>query len=227
MIHYALATRVEPSSNEPLPFKEAITSKDSKKWIRVIDDGYQSLMKNGTWVLIPKPLNAKVVGCIWFFKLKDGIEMEKPTKYKSRLITKGFSQVEGVDYNETFFPYDEVYFIRLNLSIVVHFDIHLEKMNVKITFLHGELKEKVPMMQVEGYECKGKENYVCLLKRSLYSLKQSPTQCELDPCVYIKVEYVDLIIYLLLFVDDILIACVDMQEITSVKMLLTSEFEMK
>jgi len=65
--------------------------------------------------------------------------------------------------------------IRMVLAIVVQFDLELEQMDVKITFLHGEL-EKIYMKQPESYIQEGKENKVCLLKKSLYRLKQSPRQ---------------------------------------------------
>lgn len=56
-----------------------------------MDDEYHSLMKNGTWVLVPKPSNVKIVGCRWLFKLKEGIEMIELTKFKARFIAEGFS----------------------------------------------------------------------------------------------------------------------------------------
>ena len=64
--------------------------------------------------------------------------------------------------------------IRVVLSLVAADDLHLEQLDVKTTFLHGDLEEEIYMHQLEGYEVKGKENLVCRLKKSLYGLKQAP-----------------------------------------------------
>lgn len=79
--------------------------------------------------------------------------------------------MEGVDYNEVFSPVVKHVTIRLLLSLVVHEDMELEQLDVKIAFLHGNLEERILMEQPEGYK---KGNKVCLLRKSLYGLKQSP-----------------------------------------------------
>jgi hypothetical protein len=66
--------------------------------------------------------------------------------------------------------------IRTILSLVVVEDLHLEQLDVKTTFLHGDLEEDIYMQQPQGYEVKGKENLVCRLKKSLYGLKEAPRQ---------------------------------------------------
>jgi Reverse transcriptase (RNA-dependent DNA polymerase) len=114
---------------------------------------------------------------------------------------------------------------------------------VKVAFLHGNLEEQIYMMQPEGFKIVGKEDHVCLLKKSLYCLKQSPrqwykkfdsfmvsiafTRSSYDSCVYFKRLVGDEFIYLLLYVDDMLIASSDMDEIRKVKKQLSSAFEMK
>lgn len=111
--------------------------------------------------------------------------------------------------------------IRVLLSLVAHFD--LEQMDVQTAFLYVNLKEKIFMSQPEGFVVKGKEEKVCLLERSLYGLKKSPRQwnkrfdefilengferSNFDSCVYVKQLERDVLIYLLLYVEDILIAC--------------------
>jgi hypothetical protein len=121
-------------------------------------------------------------------------------------------------------------------------DYELEQLDVKIAFLHGELEEVIYMDQPEGFVVPGKENLVCRLKKSLYGLKQSPRQwyrrfdsfmishdfkrSDYDSCVYLKIVN-DSTIYLLLYVDDMLIAAKDKSEIAKLKAPLNLEFEMK
>ena len=122
-------------------------------------------------------------------------------------------------------------------------DMELEQLDVKIAFLHGDLEEVIYMQQHEGFKEPGKEDYVCLLKRSLYGLKQSPRQwyklfdslmvthrymcCEYDYCVYFRVLADGSYIFLALYVNDMLVAAKSKQEIVKLKSLLSSEFDMK
>ena len=89
-------------------------------------------------------------------------------------MENGFAQKKGIDFDEIFYPIVKITSIRTILSVVVVEDLHLEQLNVKKTFLHGEFEEEIYMQQPQGYEVKGKENLVCKLKKSLYGLKQAP-----------------------------------------------------
>ena len=91
-------------------------------------------------------------------------------------MAQGFSKNEGVDYHEIFFPVVKHKTIRVLLAMVSAFDLELEQLDVKTAFLHGHLEENIHMYQSKGFLDFGKEYYVCLLKKSLYGLKQSPRQ---------------------------------------------------
>ncbi|KAK2437580.1 secreted RxLR effector protein [Trifolium repens] len=200
-----------------------------------------SLEKNQTWKLVPLPENKRVVGSKWVFKKKDGIPGVEAPRYKTRLVAKGFTQVEGIDYNEIFSLVVKHCSIRVLMAIVNQYDLELEQMDVKTAFLHGELEETIYMQQPEGFvEDKSK---VCLLKKSLYGLKQSPRQwyrrfdefllkggfvrSNYDSCVYMMKRNEKVILYLILYVDDILMASSDKHEIQRLKEMLNGEFEMK
>ena len=103
------------------------------------------------------------IGSKWVFKNKLNAE-GKVEKYKARLVAKGYSQVEGIDFGEIFSPVAKLTSIRLLLSIAVAFDFEIEQMDVKTTFLHGDLEEEIFMKQLEGYAVKGKKELVCKLK---------------------------------------------------------------
>ena len=203
----------------------------------------ESLSKNKTWVLVDKPRNKKIIGCKWVYKRKPGIVGVEPPRFKARLVAKGFSQVEGIDYHEVFSPVVKHTSIRVILSITAIKDLELEQLDVKTTFLHGMLEEEILMQQPEGFLQQGSEEKVCLLKRSLYGLKQSPRQwyfrfdeymlklkfqrSRYDSCVYYKILEDKSYIYLLIYVDDMLIACKHRSEMLKLKKLLNQEFDMK
>lgn len=86
------------------------------------------------------------------------------------MVSKGFTQREEVDFNEIFSPVVKQTSIRVLFSLMVVQDLELEKMDVKTTFLHGDLEETIYMRQPEGFESKD-QNQVCLIKKSLYELK--------------------------------------------------------
>ena len=135
----------------------------------------ESLHQNKTWILVPRPQTQKIVGCKWIFKVKEDLSNSEPVRFKARLVAKGFTQVEGIDYNEIFSPVVKYTTIRTVLALVAQFNWELEQMDVKTAFLHGKLEETIYMMQPEGFEVKKKgAELVCLLKKSLYGLKQSP-----------------------------------------------------
>ena len=89
---------------------------------------------------------------------------------------KGFQQRQGIDFTEIFSPVVNMTTINIILSIVAIKNLHMEQLDVKITFLHGDLEEEIFMAQPKGFEVQGKENLVCKLHKSLYRLKQTPRQ---------------------------------------------------
>ncbi|MCO5610881.1 hypothetical protein L7F22_065123 [Adiantum nelumboides] len=154
-----------------------------------------------------------------------------------------FFQKKSVDFNEIFSPVVKMNPIRAILSLVAVQGLHLEQMDVKTAFLHGDLEEDIYMHQPQGYEAKGKKKMICRLKKSLYGLKQAPrqwylkfdrfmldhgfTRCNSDHCVYTKNLGDGKSIILMLYDDDMLIASANMQDIKELKGELTKSFLMK
>lgn len=240
IVAYALNT-TESIELEPVTYREAVTSKESARWAIAMSEEVESLHKNHTWELVKPPKGQKIVGCKWVFKIKEGTPGD--ARFKARLVAKGYTQREGVNFNEVFSPVVKHSSIRVLLAMVALLDSELEQLDVKTAFLYGELEEQIYMHQPEGFEIRGKKDHVCLLKKSLYGLKQSPRQwykrfdtfmvgngyCRsgYDNCVYHKKLPNGSFIYLLLYVDDMLIAAKDMFEINRLKAQLSGEFEMK
>lgn len=102
LVFSAFVARVEIKVEEPANFEEAISLKESSKWIEIINEEMTSLKAIETWTLVPKLENQKLVQCKWIFKLKKGIKAFDHLKYKARLIGKCFTQSESIDSSEIF-----------------------------------------------------------------------------------------------------------------------------
>ena len=225
--------------NEPKSYREALESKHSDHWLVAMKSEMDSLRVNETWVLVPKPENCSVVECKWLFKVK---EESDNVRFKARLVAKGFTQKEGIDYAEIFAPVVKFTTVRIMLALVAHFDWEMKQMDVTTAFLHGELDKVIYMKQPEGFEDPKKRDCVCLLKKSLYGLKQSPRQWNIrfdqcmqslkfvksyaDPCLYFK-NIASVPLFLLIYVDDMLIISPCLKSIEHVQKCLCENFAMK
>ncbi|CAD5184495.1 unnamed protein product, partial [Musa acuminata subsp. malaccensis] len=141
---------------DPLSFSQAIESNDSEKWYDAMKEELKSMVQNDVWDLVELPNDCKRVGCKWVFKTKCD-STSNIERYKARLVAKGFSQKEGIDYNETFSPVSKKDSLRIVMALVAHYDLELHQMDVKTTFLNGDLDEEIYMEQPEGFIEKGKE----------------------------------------------------------------------
>ena len=103
-------------------------------------------------------------------------EHDRSKRYKARLVVKGFQQKESVDYTDIFSLVVKLTTIRLVLRIVTVENLHLEQLDVKTAFLHGDLEEDIYIRQPQGFIVQGKESLVCKLRKNLYGLKQAPRQ---------------------------------------------------
>jgi hypothetical protein len=229
------------TDDDPKIVREVVNSKDSKLWKKAMIEEMDALDKNEAWDIVELPAGRKYVSSKWLFKNKFNAQ-GKVEKYKARLVAKGYSQVEGIDFGEIFSPVANLTSIRFILSIVVAFDLEVEQMDVKIAFLHGDLEEEIYMKKPEGFVVKGKKELVRKLKKSLYGLKQSPrmwyqnfdayilglgfVRSRVDHYVYSK-QVGNHFIYVVLYVDDMLLVGNNMDVIKEVKSQLSSKFDMK
>ena len=159
---------------EPESFQEIQSHKDKYCWIKVMQEEMNSLWKNDTYELTELPKGRKSLKNKWVFKLKN--DDEKLSKYKACLVVKGFSQKQGIDFDEIFSSIVKMCLIRVILGLATSMNLELEQLDVETAFLHGDLDEEIFMEQPEGFKVKGKENMIIKLKKSLYRLKQAPWQ---------------------------------------------------
>ena len=146
-------------------------SPDSEKWMEACHLEYDTIMGYGSWDLVQKPPKVNVVGCRWTFRIKRD-NLGQIDKYKARLMAQGFSQVAGLDFNETYSPTIRFTSIRLILVLACRYNLELKHVDVKGAYLNSILKDKVYMRQPEGFIETGKEDLVCKLKKGIYGLKQ-------------------------------------------------------
>jgi hypothetical protein len=226
---------------DPTSFKEAMKSEHSHEWLNAMKSEMESMSINKVWDLVEIPKGAKTVGCKWVYKTKRDSK-GNIERFKARLVAKGYTQKEGIDYKETFSPVSSKDSLRIIMALVAHYDLDLHQMDVKTAFLNGDLYEDVYMTQPEGFVVEGKEHLACHLKKSIYGLKQASRQWYLkfdqiirqfgfrenkrDNCIYAKFRG-SKYIFLVLYVDDILLASNDKNMVLETKRFLTSKFEMK
>jgi len=227
--------------NDPISFSEAINGDNSDKWLDAMKDELKSMTHNDVRDLVELPGRCKRVGCKWVFKTKRDSQ-GNIERYKARLVAKGFSQKDGIDYKETFSPVSKKDSFRIIMALVAHYDLELHQMDVKTAFLNGDLEEDVYIDQPVGFDEEGKEHMVCKLKRSIYGLKQVSRQWYLKfndtivsfgfkennvyRCIYLKASG-SKFIFLILYVDDILLATNDLGLLSETKRFLSNNFEMK
>jgi hypothetical protein len=218
-----------------------MSCKESELWYDAMKEEMNSIKNNEIWDLVEFPNGAKSIGCKWVFKTKKD-PLGNIERYKARLVAKGFIQREGINYTETFSPVSKKYSLRVIMELVAHFDLELQQIDVKMTFLNGDLEEEVYMKQPEGFPSSDGEKLVCKLKKSLYGLKQASRKWYLkfhnviysfsfvenimDQCIYLKVNG-SKICFLVLYVDDILLATNDKGLLYEVKQFLSKNFYMK
>ncbi|KAK9018612.1 hypothetical protein V6N11_001582 [Hibiscus sabdariffa] len=227
--------------DEPKTYQEAVASPDSEKWLEAMRSEMDSMSENQVWTLVEPPEGIKPIGCKWVFKKKTDMDGNVQT-YKGRLVAKGFRQIHGVDYDETFSPVAMFKSIRILLAVAAFHDYEIWQMDVKTAFLNGKLEEDVYMTQLEGFVTPENARKVCKLQRSIYGLKQASRSWNLhfneaiqefgfirnedEPCVYKKFSG-SIVSFLILYVDDILIIGNDIPTLQSIKTWLSSCFSMK
>ncbi|KAJ3705170.1 hypothetical protein LUZ61_008875 [Rhynchospora tenuis] len=212
-----------------------------EEWRAAMSSEINALARNKTWVLVPPPLNQKIIGCKWVYKLK-----QKPDgtveRYKARLVAKGFHQEEGVDFFDTYSPVVRPTTIRVVLSLAISSHWSVRQLDVHNAFLHGDLQEQVYMAQPPGFTDPTHPDYVCLLSKSLYGLKQAPRAwfqklssalltmgfkaSSYDPSLFIG-QHNNNRLFILVYVDDILVTGNSLQMVTQCIQQLQQQFAVK
>ena len=212
--HHAFVSCVEPQK-----VYEALEDPD---WLNAMHEELNNFERNEVWRLVPRPTgNHNVIGAKWIFKNKQdahGIIIRN----KAHLVAQGYSQVEGIDYGETFAPIARLESIHMLLAYASYFNFKLQQMDVKSAFLNGKIEEEVYVAQPPGFEDPKNPNMVYKLNKALYGLKQAPRAWydtikdflkskgfkpgSLDPTLFTKTYDGELFVCQI-YVDDIIFGC--------------------
>jgi hypothetical protein len=155
---------------EPKKVDEAL---QDEGWVSAMHDELHQFTINDVWTLVPRLAEQNIIGTKWIFKNKTD-EHGTVVRNKARLVAQGYTQIEGVDFDETFAPVARLESIRILLSIACHLDFKLYQMDVKSAFLNGVLQEEVYVEQPKGFQDPHHPHHVYKLKKALYGLKQAP-----------------------------------------------------
>nr|GEV16035.1 hypothetical protein [Tanacetum cinerariifolium] len=157
--------------NEPASYKATMLDSESNKWIDAMNAEIQSMIENMVWVLVDLPPGCKIVGSKWIFKKKTDMDSIVHT-YKAHLVANGYTQLYGVDYEETFSPIADIRAIRILISIAAYNDYEIWKMDVKTVFLNGYLDKDIYMVQHEEYFHTASEEMFLLLSQKDAPVKE-------------------------------------------------------
>jgi hypothetical protein len=133
---------------EPSSFQEEV---QDPTWVDAMVGEYDSIVKNSAWKIVPRPIDKSVVGSRWLYKVKQAAD-GSVEKYKARFVAQGFSQIEGIDYDETFAPVARYSSIRSILALSAQMGWRIHQMDVKIALLNGIIEQEVYIEQPEGFE---------------------------------------------------------------------------
>lgn len=159
------------TSDEPRSYKEAMSSKDSDNWSQAVREELDAHKRNGTWSIATKPNNKAILTTKWVFKIKRKLD-GATERYKARLVVRGFEQVAGLDFHETYAPVARYESIRILIALAAHYEMTYIQFDVKTAFLYGILAEEVYIQIPEGLDLSN--DHALKLNKGLYGLKQAP-----------------------------------------------------
>ncbi|CAL9026178.1 unnamed protein product [Prunus brigantina] len=218
----------------------ALSTLSTSSSISSVQEELNQFVRNDVWYLVPRPVNMNIIGTKWIFKNKTD-EQGNVVRNKARLVAQGYTQMEGIDFDETFAPVARLESVRLLLAIACHLKFKLYQMDVKTAFLNGVLNEEVYVEQPKGFEDPHHPNDVFRLKKALYGLKQAPrawyerlsshllgngyVRGSVDKTLFVKRFKKDVLIAQV-YVDDIVVGSTSDLHVQDFIHVMTSEFEM-
>ena len=225
-------------SQDPKTYAEAMARPDADKWELACEDELRSFHNMDVYELVPRPRDRKVIGSKWVLRRKFGPD-GSIQKYKARIVAQGFTQIEGVDYDETFAPVAKLSSLRTILAIAAEYDLEVHQMDVKCAYLNGELEQEIFMEPPPGFDAPS--NMVFRLRKAVYGTKQGGrvwyknvkkelesmgyTRTEADHAVFVRFRD-GLVSIIVVYVDDFTMVCKDIKVIMDDKEALMKAYDM-
>jgi hypothetical protein len=216
--------------------EQAMRRPDCIHWQKAMESEYNSLIENNTWNAVNLSQGHKTIGVKWVLKLKrfpDG----RIDKFKARLVVKGYSQVQGLDYDQLFAPVAKKTSLLYFLHHVAVQDLECHVLDYKTAFLNGTLDEEIYIEQPELFH--DGTSKVLRLRKALYGLKQAPRQwykalsgkmkeagftfCAVDGAVA-RLFLAGTTVWVAFYVDDMLVACHHLGVLAAAKRLLLNMY---
>ena len=170
-INLAMAAAMNEAECIEPTYAEAKRRPDWPKWLEAIEAELKSLIARGTWEIVARPSTGNMVDSKWVLRIKKNAAGEVE-KYKARLVARGFTQIHGVDYFDTFAPTAHLSSFRLILAIATRNNWPTECFDFNNAYLNSVLAEDVYLEQPLDHEFADWRAYVLRLKKALYGLKQ-------------------------------------------------------
>ena len=221
---------------EPQTIQEVYQRPDRLQWEEAMKEELEKLIRRSTWRIVPKPEGVNIVGSKWVFRLKKDVN-GNVTSHRARLVAQGFTQVHGIDFDDTFAPIARMVSIRTVLALAARHDWEIHQVDVKSAYLYGELNEDevIYMKPPPGDIRICSDKHILRLQKALYGLKQSGrrwyqvlrkilgeiglTRSEHNHAVFYRHENGVLTTVLLAHVDDFTIAAAKPAFIKATKVL--------
>lgn len=227
------------STPTPRNAKEALDGPDKQHWEAALQEEVQNLIDNNVYEVVPIPKGVKPITSKMVFRVKYDTN-GNVERHKIRIVARGFTQVEGVDYKEVWAPVANLESIRIILALAAKYNLELDQMDVATAYLNGELEEEIYMIPPDGVKIL--PGHCWRLKRSLYGLKQAGrtwnltldkrlrslgfTRLNAKTCLYVYRQG-DKICFLVVYVDDFLLAANSRTFMDGVKKQLSATFKMR
>ena len=237
--HIALSSVAQSEIREPLSYNEAMRSPEAHLWKQAMDEEISSLYENHTWDLVDPPANTPILRGKWVYKLKYNID-GLISRYKARWVAKGFQQREGIDLEETFSPVVKSCTTQVLNALAAHYGWNIEQMDAVTAYLNSDIDVILYIETPTGYKIVGK---ICLLRKTIYGLKQSARQWSKDLnrsmikaglkrlmsdySAFAKNLGTSKVVIVIVYVDDFLFFGPDLTEINIIKSFLADQYKMK
>ncbi|PNF40752.1 hypothetical protein B7P43_G18365, partial [Cryptotermes secundus] len=222
--------------DEPKNYEDAMKSQHATEWEKAIERELLALKDSDTWTVVDKPVKCNEIDSKWVFKVKKN-EYNEITQFKARLVARGFQQ-KGLQYDDIYAPVAKLQTFRILLAVIVNLDCTIYQMDVCNAFLHGYIE----VYMSPPKNCYLPKDKTCRLNKSIYGLKKAHKNWykrfdsfmkdnlfekpKSDYCLHIKAEQNERI-YILIFVDDLIITGSSEDKVNKLKIDLSNAFKMK